>query len=82
MAPVERGRRGLKVGDSFVSKFGTNLCLTVTEVDDVNISFIVQRRVIDRKTGEILVEDRERTVTPKGWAYVAAGYVRTRTPRV
>lgn len=74
-----RGDAGeLKAGDIYVSKFGTNLRLTVTKVLKNEIHCKVERRVVDRKTGEISVEERDRIVDRKGWPHVAAGYVLAR----
>lgn len=67
-----------KAGDSFVSKFGTNLRLTITAVTKTTVSFKAERKIVDRKTGEVLTEDRERTVTSEEWKFVAAGYVPAR----
>lgn len=68
----------MKVGDVFTSSQGTNLRLTITEVKKTQLSFRVQRKVVDRKTGEIVIEERERTVTTEMWPHVLAGYVPTR----
>lgn len=78
MAELDPTGRGLRVGDSCVSKFGTNLRLTITGVDKKTISFNVQRRSVNRKTGEVLIQENDRTVDRKDWRHVAAGYVSAR----
>lgn len=66
----------VQVGDEFVSKFGTNLRLTVTAVEGKAITCVAERRTVDRKTGEILIEKRERIVGPDLWRHVLAGYTK------
>jgi hypothetical protein len=69
----------LKVGDTFVSKFGTNLRLTISEVKKKELTLIVERKVVDRKTGEITIDKRTRVVPSSRWRFIEAGYVSSRT---
>lgn len=66
------------VAKEFVSKLGTNLRLTVKATDGHVLEVIVDRRVIDKQTGEVRVEQRTRTVRVEDWRYVIAGYVPSR----
>ena len=80
MASVDGSVR-LKKGQEFVSKFGTNLRLTILDVSTQKktITCSFERKVVDRKTGEITVEDRTREVTMEEWPHVQAGYVPARS---
>lgn len=66
-------------GEEFRSRFGTNLRLTILDVSKKTISCSFERKVVDRKTGEITVEDRTREVTMEEWPHVQAGYVPARS---
>lgn len=64
------------VGEEYISNQGTNLRLTVKAVSKKDVAVTVERRVVDRKTGELTIEQRERTVPKELWRYVIAGYDR------
>jgi hypothetical protein len=61
-------------GANYISSQGTNLRLTVKAVKKVDVSFEVERRIVDRKTGELTIETRERTVPKELWRHVISAY--------
>lgn len=65
---------GLKVGDQYLSTQGTNLRLTVKAVTRRDVTVTAERKLVDRKTGEVKIENRERTVPKELWPNVIAAY--------
>lgn len=64
----------MKPGDVLTSKQGTGLTLTIKAITKKKITVVVERRIVDRKTGELTVEKREREVAPEDWPFLAAAY--------
>jgi hypothetical protein len=61
-------------GEKYISAQGTNLRLTVKEVTPADVTFEVERKIVDRKTGELTIETRERTVPKELWRHVISAY--------
>jgi hypothetical protein len=64
----------MKVGDTGVSKLGTNLRYTVKAVTKKEVTVVVERRRIDKGTGEIIVHEVERVVPTSRWRFFASPY--------
>lgn len=64
-----------KKSEIFVSRFGTNLRLTILEVKKQDLRVEIERKIINRKTGEVSIEKRERVVPIGLWPCAIAGYV-------
>lgn len=62
-------------GDVFMSIFGTNLRLTVVSTKDQLIVVEVERKLLDKKTGEVKIETRTREVPHSRWDHALIGYM-------
>lgn len=47
----------------------TGLCLEVRDIDDEGIHGEVERRRVNKKTGEVKIEKRQVTVRPEVWQF-------------
>lgn len=63
----------IKMGDEFIGAT-SGLRLEVGDIDGDSYTLKCERRVVDRKTGEILTETRDRTVEKRHLARVLKGY--------
>jgi hypothetical protein len=60
--------------DSWVSAERANLGFTVVARNEGSTTVKVQRRKVDRATGDVVIEDRTREVPDSLWPYFILGY--------
>lgn len=58
----------------YVSKFDSRRRLRVLKATKTSISFEVDRKVINKQTGEIKIESRPRETTPELFAILIKAY--------
>jgi hypothetical protein len=63
----------MKKGDSYVGET-SGLCLKIGDKTKDGVNMEIERRIIDRKTGEVKIEVRERFVPNALVATVLLGY--------
>lgn len=63
----------MKTGDKWIGK-QSGLCLEVQDSDKDSATLLCERRIVNRSTGEIVIEKRKRVVDKKDLATVLLGY--------
>lgn len=67
----------MKVGQKFKSKEGRFVEITAVGRDEIEV--LVDRKVADRKTGEISLDRRPRTVQRSAWSTFIRAYAAERS---
>lgn len=65
----------MKKGDKYVGKTSGS-CLVITDIKGSTYELECERRLVDKRTGELILEKRTRTVNKKDMPFVLAGYTK------